>query len=125
MFAYSGNGGMAVLLLYVDDIILIVSSSLLCHFIQLLKDEFSMSNMGSLHYFLGVHVQKNSNCLFLCQQQYAFDLLKKVNMESCSPIDSSFNTSHLFTYHSSIFSNPSLYRSIVEEAAVKALKEKH
>ena len=58
---------MAVLLLYVDDIVLIVSySSLLCHFIQLLKDEFSMSNMGSLHYFLGVQVKKNSNGLFLC-----------------------------------------------------------
>ena len=50
MFVYSGNGGMTVLLLYIDDIVLIVSfsSSLLCHFIQLLKDEFSMSNMGSL-----------------------------------------------------------------------------
>ena len=67
MFAYSGNGGMAVLLLYVDDIVLIVSSySLLCHFIQLLKDDFSMSNMGSLHYFLSVKVKKNSNGLILC-----------------------------------------------------------
>ena len=126
MFAYSGNGGMAVLLLYVDDIVLIVSSSsLLCQFIQLLKDEFSICNMGSLHYFFGVQVQQKSNCLFLCQQQYALDLLKKVNMESCNPIDSSLSTSHLFTYNSSIFSNPSLYRSIVEEAALKALKEKH
>ena len=60
---------MAVLLLYVDDIVIIVSSyPLLCNFIQLLKDEFSMSNMGSLHYFLGVQVKKNSNGLFLCQQ---------------------------------------------------------
>ena len=57
MFAFSGNGGMAVILLYVNDIVLTVSSSsLLLHLIQLLKDEFSMIDMGSLHYFLGVQV---------------------------------------------------------------------
>ena len=79
--------------------------------------------MGSFHYFLYVQVHKNSSGLFLFQQQYALDLLKKENMESCSPADSSFSTCHLSTHHSSIFSDSSLYRSIVEEASLKALKE--
>ena len=57
MFVYSGNGGIAVFLFYVDDIVLIAySSSLLCHLIQLLKDEFSMTDICSLRYFLGVQV---------------------------------------------------------------------
>ena len=55
-------------LLYVDDIVLTTYSfSLLCHLIQLLKDEFSMTDICSLRYFLSVQVQNNLSGLFLFQ----------------------------------------------------------
>jgi hypothetical protein len=49
---------MVYLLLYVDDIVLIISrTALLQHIISVLKREFVMKNLGPLHHFLGVSVQ--------------------------------------------------------------------
>ena len=48
---------MAFLLLYVDDIVLTASSpSFLHRIIVALRREFSMTDMGPLHHFLGVKV---------------------------------------------------------------------
>jgi hypothetical protein len=45
-------------LLYVDDIVLTASSaSLLQYTISVLKQKFTMKDLGTLHYFLGVSVQ--------------------------------------------------------------------
>ncbi|KAL6347107.1 hypothetical protein AAG906_012358 [Vitis piasezkii] len=38
--------------------------------------EFAMKYLGSLHYFLSVEVQHNSQGLFLSQTKYALDLLQ-------------------------------------------------
>jgi hypothetical protein len=47
------------LLLYVDVIVLTASSSALLHsVIVALKKEFAMKDLGSLHFFLGVAVQR-------------------------------------------------------------------
>ena len=60
---------MAFLLLYVDDIVLTMSSmSLLHRIIAALRQEFSMTDMGPLHHFLGVSVQRKGDSLFLSQR---------------------------------------------------------
>jgi len=60
---------MAFLLLYVDDIVLTASSpSLLHQIIAALCQEFSMTDMGPLHHFLGVNVQHQGDSLFLSQR---------------------------------------------------------
>ena len=67
---------MALLLLYVDDIVLMASStSLLQHVISALRQEFSMTDMGPLHHFLGVTVEHRDGSLFLSQRQYILDIL--------------------------------------------------
>jgi hypothetical protein len=74
------------LLLYVDDIILTVSSmQLLQQIITKLKSEFSMSNLGPLQHFLGISMQLTTHGLFLSQEQYASDLLQCANMPNCNP----------------------------------------
>ncbi|GKD05800.1 ribonuclease H-like domain-containing protein [Tanacetum coccineum] len=51
----------AYLLLYVDDIVLTASSSdLLQQIITSLHAEFSMTDLGSLNYFLGISVTRNA-----------------------------------------------------------------
>ncbi|GAA0176281.1 transmembrane signal receptor [Lithospermum erythrorhizon] len=55
MFILRSGSAMVVLLLYVDDILLTASTtSLLDRVIGILKDEFSMTELGSLNYFLGI-----------------------------------------------------------------------
>jgi hypothetical protein len=57
------------LLLYVDDIILTTSSTaLLQRTISALQREFAMKDLGTLHHFLGISVQKHSHGLLLHQR---------------------------------------------------------
>ena len=72
MFVYNSDDSMAILLLYVDDIVLTASSpSLLHRLLTQLKAEFSMNDLGRLNYFLGIQVLENKDGLFLSQQKYA------------------------------------------------------
>jgi hypothetical protein len=57
LFIYYRGADVAFLLLYVDDIVLTASSpSFLHRIIAALRREFSMTDMGPLHHFLGVSV---------------------------------------------------------------------
>ena len=57
------------LLLYVDDIVLTASSTqLLRRVIHALQHEFSMKDLGELHHFLGMHVQRSGSGLLLSQR---------------------------------------------------------
>lgn len=81
------------LLLYVDDIVLTASSSvLLHHVISAIHAEFTIKDMGAVHYFLGIHVQRNASGFFLQQQQYALDLLERAGMTDYRPCDTPVDT---------------------------------
>ncbi|XP_022007864.1 uncharacterized mitochondrial protein AtMg00810-like [Helianthus annuus] len=63
---------MAYLLLYVDDIILTASSDcLLQNIIKSLTVEFKMTDLGTLHHFLGIAVTKQANGLFFITKSLA------------------------------------------------------
>ncbi|GJZ25858.1 ribonuclease H-like domain-containing protein [Tanacetum coccineum] len=64
----------AYLLLYVDDIVLTASSQdLLQRIIRSLHTEFAMTDLGSLNYFLGISVTRDSSGMFLSQAKYALE----------------------------------------------------
>ncbi|GAA0159081.1 transmembrane signal receptor [Lithospermum erythrorhizon] len=87
LFIFHSNDAMMYLLLYVDDIIITVSSSkLLNRFITILNDEFSLNDLGSLHFFLGIEVSQVNHGLFLSQQKYIKELLKKQGLLNCTPV---------------------------------------
>jgi hypothetical protein len=93
LFVLHSTTATAYLLLYVDDIILTTSTtSLLHHIINSLHSEFSMSDLGALHHFLGVNVHRTSTGLFLSQRQYALDLLERANMSNCNPTSTPIDT---------------------------------
>ncbi|GJQ90136.1 ribonuclease H-like domain-containing protein [Tanacetum coccineum] len=65
----------AYLILYVDDIVLTAySSDLLQQITTSLHAEFSMTDLGSLNYFLGISVTRNASGMFLSQQKYVTEL---------------------------------------------------
>ena len=66
LFVYRQGSDIVYLLLYVDDIVLTASSAaLLRRIIQSLQQEFSMKDLGELHHFLGMEVQRRGDGLFL------------------------------------------------------------
>ena len=88
---YHQGADTAYLLLYVDDIVLTASSTpLLCR-IAALQREFSMKDLGALHHFLGMHVQRSGSGFLLSQRQYMMDILDRASMADCkfcsTPVD--------------------------------------
>nr|GEY59131.1 hypothetical protein [Tanacetum cinerariifolium] len=63
---------------YVDDIIFGSSNPQLCReFKALMHDKFQMSAMGKLTFFLGLQVLQKKDGIFLSQDKYVGDILKK------------------------------------------------
>ncbi|GKE01336.1 ribonuclease H-like domain-containing protein [Tanacetum coccineum] len=76
----------AYLLIYVDDIILTASSpAILQQIIDSLHNEFDMTDLGALNYFLGISADRTSTCLFLSQRKYVLQLLERAHMVHCNP----------------------------------------
>ncbi|GKA70952.1 putative ribonuclease H-like domain-containing protein [Tanacetum coccineum] len=63
---------------YVDDIIFgSTKKKLSTEFEKLMHDKFQMSSMGEFSFFLGLQVQQKSNGIFLSQNKYVAEILKK------------------------------------------------
>ncbi|GJZ43915.1 retrovirus-related pol polyprotein from transposon TNT 1-94 [Tanacetum coccineum] len=63
---------------YVDDIIFgSTKKELSTEFEKLMHDKFQMSSMGELTFFLGLQVQQKSDGIFISQDKYVAEILKK------------------------------------------------
>jgi hypothetical protein len=100
-------------LVYVDDIILTGSNaSAIDSLIKALSMDFPLTNLGNLHYFLGVAVTKQHNGIHLSQHRYILDILKRTNMALAKPITSPMAASPPLSKFSGVsFLDPTLYRS--------------
>ncbi|GJW89657.1 uncharacterized mitochondrial protein-like protein [Tanacetum coccineum] len=79
-------------LVYVDDIIFGSTNKELCTgFEKLMKDKFQMSSMGELTFFLGLQVQQKEDGIFISQDKYVAEILKKFNYSdvksASTPVD--------------------------------------
>ncbi|XP_049937094.1 uncharacterized mitochondrial protein AtMg00810-like [Nymphaea colorata] len=77
------------ILIYVDDILITGSCPATIHqFISQMRCEFSIKDLGHLHYFLGVEAQFTPQGLFLSQRQYMQDLFQQSTMVAVKPLPS-------------------------------------
>ncbi|GJR04557.1 retrovirus-related pol polyprotein from transposon TNT 1-94 [Tanacetum coccineum] len=51
-----------------------------------MKDNFEMSMMGEMKFFLGLQVHQSPRGIFINQSQYTLELLKKHGMEKCDNV---------------------------------------
>lgn len=106
-----------VLLLYVDDMLVTVSSpNLLSDFIFVLKSEFAMSDLGFVHYLLGIEITPitpTPRGLFLSQQCYIQQLLDRAKVTDCKPISTPIVVSKTKTEVVADYADPSHYRMLV------------
>ncbi|GJV05891.1 ribonuclease H-like domain-containing protein [Tanacetum coccineum] len=113
LFIYRQGADTAYLLLYVDDIVLTASSSdLLQQIITSLHAEFSMTDLGSLNYFLGISVTRNASGMFLSQQKYATEVLDRAGMLNCKPCRTPVDTDSKLSADGAPISDSTLYRSL-------------
>ncbi|GKE48622.1 ribonuclease H-like domain-containing protein, partial [Tanacetum coccineum] len=108
----------AYLLLYVDDIVLTASSeSLLQQIIRSLLQEFAMTDLGPLNYFLGISITRDSSGLFLSQKKYSIELLDKAHMDNCNPSRTPIDTESKLGSDGDMVSDPTLYQSLADLVA--------
>ena len=76
-----------IVLVYVDDIIFGCTNNLSVQwFANSMKSEFEMSMIGELSYFLGLQICQKPGGMFLSQEKYLKEMLKKFRMEDSTPV---------------------------------------
>ncbi|GKF86775.1 retrovirus-related pol polyprotein from transposon TNT 1-94, partial [Tanacetum coccineum] len=60
-----------------------------------MKNNFEMSMMGELKFFLGLHVHQSPRSIFISQSQYVIELLKKHGLDECVSMSTPMATKRL------------------------------
>jgi hypothetical protein len=82
-----------VLQIYIDDIIFGSTNQDFCkEFGKMMANEFEMSVIGELSYFLGLQIKQLKNSTFVSQRKYIKDMLKKFRMEDAKEISTPMGT---------------------------------
>ncbi|RVW82656.1 Retrovirus-related Pol polyprotein from transposon RE1 [Vitis vinifera] len=101
--------------LYVDDLLVTGSNA---GFVNKFKAEmeqvFEMTDLGEMSYFLGMEVHQKQNEIFIYQQKYAKEILKKFKMEECKPTSTPMNQKEKFCKEDGAKKvDEGLYRSMI------------
>nr|GEX07371.1 putative ribonuclease H-like domain-containing protein [Tanacetum cinerariifolium] len=78
LFIKKDKGDLLLVQVYVDDIIFGSTKKYLCiEFERLMHEKFQMSSIWELTFFLGLQVMQKDNEIFISQDKYVADILKK------------------------------------------------
>ncbi|GJY24194.1 putative ribonuclease H-like domain-containing protein [Tanacetum coccineum] len=78
LFIKRHKGDILLVLVYVDDTYFGSTKKELCNaFKKLMDEKFQMSSMGELTFFLGLQVQQKKDGIFISQDKYVDEILKK------------------------------------------------
>ncbi|GKC45950.1 putative ribonuclease H-like domain-containing protein, partial [Tanacetum coccineum] len=83
---------------YVDDIIFGFTKKSLCtDFEQIMYKRFQMSSMGELTFFLGLQVKQKEDGIFISQDKYVGEILKKFGFSSIRTASTPMETNKALT----------------------------
>ena len=78
---------MLIVCLYVDDLIYVSNDGvMLADFKKSMMNEFDMTDLGLMHYFLGIEVVQSPTSIFISQKKYVFEILDRFQMKDCNPV---------------------------------------
>ncbi|GJW36093.1 retrovirus-related pol polyprotein from transposon TNT 1-94 [Tanacetum coccineum] len=95
LFTKKRSSNLIIVQIYVDDIIFGLTCQDMCdEFAKIMHDEFEMSMMGELNFFLGLQIKQIEDGIFFNQSKYIKEMLKKFSLEESKPIKTpmSFDT---------------------------------
>ncbi|GJY95033.1 retrovirus-related pol polyprotein from transposon TNT 1-94 [Tanacetum coccineum] len=86
LFTKKSKSHLIIVQIYVDDIIFGSTSQNFCDdFTKIMHDEFEMSMMGELNFFLGLQIKQMEDGIFFNQSKYIKEMLKKFGLEDSKP----------------------------------------
>ncbi|GKD00660.1 putative ribonuclease H-like domain-containing protein [Tanacetum coccineum] len=92
------KGDILLVQVYVDDIIFGSTKKSLCdEFEQIMHNRFQMSSMGELTFFLGLQVKQKEDGIFISQDKYVGEILKKFGFSSIRTASTPMETNKALT----------------------------
>nr|GFB14970.1 retrovirus-related Pol polyprotein from transposon TNT 1-94 [Tanacetum cinerariifolium] len=86
LFIYENTNTTVIVLIYVDDVIITGNCpNKIQEVKKQLDKEFSIKDLGTLKYFLGIEVVKTKDGLVLSQRKYTLDILNDCGKLGCKP----------------------------------------
>ena len=115
LFIYNRDGFIAYILVYVDDIVITGNNNnFLADLYRKFSARFSLKDLGSLNYFLGVEVIHLPHGCFLSQQKYIRDLLQRFKLDGAKEVVTPLSTSSSLTLlDGSAAADPTMFRQLV------------
>ncbi|GJR51111.1 retrovirus-related pol polyprotein from transposon TNT 1-94 [Tanacetum coccineum] len=99
LFTKKRNSHIIIVQIYVDDIIFGSTYQELCDdFLKIMHDEFEMSMMGELNFFLGLQIKQLEDEIFFNQSKYVKEMLKKLCLEDSNPIKTPMSSETKLTH---------------------------
>ncbi|GJW10115.1 retrovirus-related pol polyprotein from transposon TNT 1-94 [Tanacetum coccineum] len=93
LFTKKKDPNLIIVQIYVDDIILESTCQEMCDdFAKIMHDEFEMSMMGELNFFLGLQIKQLEHGIFFNQSKYIKQMLKKFGLEDSKPMKTPIST---------------------------------
>ena len=115
LFFHKTQEGMVFLLVYVDDIIITGSDTVLISKLKnMLHSTFQMKDLGDLKYFLGLEVHSRDQGIFLNQHKYVRDLIELAGLKEATAVDTPMEVNVKYRKdEGELLPNPYLYRQLV------------
>ncbi|GJQ94882.1 putative ribonuclease H-like domain-containing protein [Tanacetum coccineum] len=93
LFIKKDKGDILLVQVYVNDIIFGSTKKSLCtEFESLMHKKFQMSSIGELTFFLGLQVMQRDDVIFIIQDKYMADILKKFDFSSVKTVSTLIET---------------------------------
>ncbi|KAK8540598.1 hypothetical protein V6N13_027117 [Hibiscus sabdariffa] len=109
------GGDILIVCLYVDDLIFTSNNpSLIEEFKKDMSLVFEMTDVGLMYYYLGLEVEQFEDGIFISQNGYAKEVLKKFKMFDCNLVDTPMECGvKLSKFRNGIKEDPTLFKSLV------------
>nr|GEV14926.1 retrovirus-related Pol polyprotein from transposon TNT 1-94 [Tanacetum cinerariifolium] len=93
LFTKKKSSNLIIVQIYVDDIIFGSISQDMCdEFTKIMHDEFKMSMLGELNFFLRLQIKQMEDGIFFNQSKYIKEMLKKFGLEESKPMRTSMSS---------------------------------
>ncbi|KAG9449455.1 hypothetical protein H6P81_009420 [Aristolochia fimbriata] len=115
LFIKRGDHELTLAQIYVDDIAFGSTSDYAQRqFVKHMQEEFEMSMVGKLAYFLGFQIKQRAYGIFISQEKYARNLVKKFGLEDAKAMRIPMSTTdRICKDENGTLADPTLYRSMI------------